>query len=179
MDNRIISIHAPRVGCDLFSVSLSTSPFYFNPRTPRGVRRHLSAVSRIDRFDFNPRTPRGVRRLEKNKFALKIAFQSTHPAWGATCFFATAIRRRAISIHAPRVGCDARSTAARTSQYEFQSTHPAWGATQAVLQNAKLRAISIHAPRVGCDKKRSSNGSAPTDFNPRTPRGVRHRQNVI
>ena len=78
-----VSIHAPRVGRDMFSVS-SAPPRRFNPRAPRGARRperiislavivsiHAPRVGR-DRFAaaqltprhcFNPRAPRGARRL--------------------------------------------------------------------------------------------------------------------
>ena len=102
-----ISIHAPREGCDERPCCTSeTGRHYFNPRTPRGVRHLLaegqSAIlefqsthpargatlsdrhsGRSDLY-FNPRTPRGVRRI------------------GVRVFQA----RRAISIHAPREGCD-------------------------------------------------------------------------
>ena len=36
-----------------------------------------------------------------------IIFQSTHPGWGATVRKAAKCLTRSISIHAPRVGCDA------------------------------------------------------------------------
>ena len=56
-----------------------------------------------------------------------------------------------ISIHAPRVGCD-----------------------KLKKRGLRIHSISIHAPRVGCD----CNGARPRNrhenFNPRTPRGVRH-----
>ena len=35
-----------------------------------------------------------------------------------------------ISIHAPRVGCDCRTTSSEFCQTIFQSTHPVWGATK-------------------------------------------------
>ena len=57
----IISIHAPRVGCD---PSFSLSDFLgldFNPRTPGGVRPSIVVLPQ-------PGKP----------------FQSTHPGWGAT-----------------------------------------------------------------------------------------------
>ena len=79
-----ISIHAPLAGCDRKELSeramrgfQSTHPSrgatcrqfvavfawrYFNPRTPRGVRRLLCAGC-FCQYNFNPRTPRGVRRL--------------------------------------------------------------------------------------------------------------------
>ena len=57
-----ISIHAPREGCDsLFGISRNLRNIHFNPRTPRGVRRVpcFGAANPLDYF--NPRTPRGVR----------------------------------------------------------------------------------------------------------------------
>ena len=36
--NRLISIHAPLVGCDRAAVAVGRAVRYFNPRTPRGVR---------------------------------------------------------------------------------------------------------------------------------------------
>ena len=58
---------------------------------------------------------------------------------------------RGISIHAPRVGCD------RVVRY--------------IIRNAHI--ISIHAPRVGCDAVLTRAALVVTDFNPRTPCGVR------
>ena len=78
-------------------------------------------------------------------------FQSTLPAWGATCRLAAFAELREISIHAPRVGSDApaESTGLEILDFNprsprgerllevldehmecvFQSTLPAWGAT--------------------------------------------------
>ena len=56
-----ISIHAPREGCDYCGERLSPIASYFNPRTPRGVRRMYPTIPSSDAFNFNPRTPRGVR----------------------------------------------------------------------------------------------------------------------
>ena len=56
----------------------------------------------------------------------------------------------------------------------FQSTHPLRGAT---AKNVKIRdvtyEISIHAPLAGCDDGDCMSGQQNTDFNPRTPCGVR------
>ena len=57
--------------------------------------------------------------------------------------------------------------------WRFQSTHPARGATQHNSDLADHFGISIHAPREGCDAEKISNITKPTNFNPRTPRGVR------
>ena len=56
-----ISIHAPREGCDCLEWLLG---LWF--------------------FDFNPRTPRGVRHVDSLRIDSSMAFQSTHPARGAT-----------------------------------------------------------------------------------------------
>ena len=57
----LISIHAPRMGCDPARRKRQHRCYHFNPRTPYGVR---------------PLTPCGRRS--------RGAFQSTHPVWGAT-----------------------------------------------------------------------------------------------
>ena len=62
-------------------------------------------------------------------------------------------RNDGISIHAPREGCDTGVFVQQVAAGQFQSTHPARGAT------------------VGC-----LNQIQPmSDFNPRTPRGVRQQ----
>ena len=104
-------------------------------------------------------------------------FQSTLPAWGATYRFDVFHVARRISIHAPRVGSDARPDRQppRFSDFNprsprgerrgrealcdanlgFQSTLPAWGATSPQASNKEELYISIHAPRVGSDSKHS------------------------
>ena len=81
-------------------------------------------------------------------------FQSTHPSWGATKELRDTIMYYFISIHAPIVGCDITLGAKKYAFLQFQSTHPSWGATWAVV----AKCISL------------------SDFNPRTHRGVRHKE---
>ncbi len=103
---RIISIHAPRTGCDQACADGMAWLYHFNPRTPYGMRRHLlrqsEAAHEISihaprtgcdieaganitvRRHFNPRTPYGMRR-EATRRCVRLVF---------------------ISIHAPRTGCD-------------------------------------------------------------------------
>ena len=58
--------------------------------------------------------------------------------------------------------------------HAFQSTHPLRGATGLVGGSAVGIVISIHAPLAGCDRPgKGTDRSAQTDFNPRTPCGVR------
>ena len=126
----VISIHAPREGCDCRRRPGAGAPRNFNPRTPRGVRRRMPDVPNLASY-FNPRTPRGVRRRPVTTRWTGTIFQSTHPARGATwvgAFFvsvpknfnprtprgvrlirtAVASTIQSISIHAPREGCDSK-----------------------------------------------------------------------
>ena len=56
-----ISIHAPREGCDPIFQAIADIERDFNPRTPRGVRPPKSRFILHGQANFNPRTPRGVR----------------------------------------------------------------------------------------------------------------------
>ena len=57
----------------------------------------------------------------------------------------------------------------------FQSTHPSRGATCPSNSRIACIIISIHAPLTGCDPRRNRYPQPPTNFNPRTPHGVRLR----
>ena len=78
---------------------------------------------------FNPRSPCGERQV-----------------W---CFVFGCVL--CISIHAPRVGSDARFFSIQYSAGIFQSTLPVWGATPSRYGSVQHVRISIHAPRVGSD----------------------------
>ena len=78
-----ISIHAPREGGDFFFLLECLNYQYFNPRPPRGGRRH----------------PAGT---DSHLFP----FQSTPPARGATHPEKAEEAPQDISIHAPREGGD-------------------------------------------------------------------------
>ena len=101
---------------------------YFNPRSPHGERPIINCGS-FCTANFNPRSPHGERRIRLIRFLLKLLFQSTLPAWGATSVdlslpviiddfnprsphgerpapIRAAPRRDIISIHAPRMGSD-------------------------------------------------------------------------
>ena len=166
-----ISIHAPREGCDEGQAGPVHHDLYFNPRTPRGVRLlEMRCKERLK--NFNPRTPRGVRHSLVWPFMRYRAFQSTHPARGATqtglrhtlCqLFQSTHPARGATISAINSGCSK----------SFQSTHPARGATSQRLPYPYRRSISIHAPREGCDGSGHKRARWVSYFNPRTPRGVR------
>ena len=105
---RKISIHAPRVGCDNFSVRRFRPPDHFNPRTPCGVRRDTAIVNNN----------------------------------GTT-----------ISIHAPRVGCDSMASRSCWVQLHFNPRTPCGVRQRGPAVRPCIYGISIHAPRVGCDCK--------------------------
>ena len=101
---------------------------------------------------FNPRTPCGVRRASPLPCKVGNGIPTPAPLAGAAFREpAKILEVRSISIHAPRAGCDA----------------------PAVLRIESRQLISIHAPRAGCDFLRTQTGCLTTDFNPRTPCGVR------
>ena len=140
----LVSIHAPRMGRDLWGVA--------NPR------QH-------DRF--NPRAPCGARRTAINNDCIEETFQSTRPVWGATNGMHLKTMNIFVSIHAPRVGRDKGSFVPRTKGVcfnprapcgarlsllllllhclGFQSTRPVWGATQ--TQDRSGRACSFQSTR--------------------------------
>ena len=80
---QVISIHAPRAGCDWSVMDEVPELVHFNPRTPCEVRRCISSQN-----------------------TTSIRFQSTHPVRGATQQPSSESRRLPISIHAPHTGCD-------------------------------------------------------------------------
>ena len=79
----LVSIHAPRVGRDDFRLC-SFNTFNVSIHAPR-VGRDLGNI-------FGDTQP--------------TVFQSTRPAWGATCLHRWRRAFPVVSIHAPRVGRD-------------------------------------------------------------------------
>ena len=107
--------------------------------------------------NFNPRPPRGERRSGGVSVSTcPRQFQSTLPARGAT-------RLRQKYWTSPL----------------FQSTLPARGATDNSLHMPNRSSISIHAPREGSDCARLQGFPDRWDFNPRSPRGERHRHHDL
>ena len=120
---------------------------------------------------------------------------------GATRLHSGASTIRSISIHAPHAGCDRRTSSSSASRRSFQSTHPLRGATRMLSIRSSTLDISIHAPLAGCDSGRHGGDQAGrtfqsthplrgatarlcakfpkyTDFNPRTPCGVRRMVSI-
>ena len=147
----VISIHAPRAGCD-YVFGVVCKPDDISIHAPRAGCDSTAAPRDSATNHFNPRTPCGVRLIARKTTMCRRLFQSTHPVRGATTSVPTVFQRQQISIHAPRAGCDVFILRCCTSR----------------------RGISIHAPRAGCDASVLRKNSVRLfDFNPRTPCGVR------
>ena len=82
-----ISIHAAQEGCDSALRTITSLFCYFNPRSPRGLRRirRLEYTQRLR--NFNPRSPRGLRPKMVRSLSANIRFQSTQPKRAATLLF--------------------------------------------------------------------------------------------
>ena len=106
----VISIHAPRVGCDLAGQIEIDSEVHFNPRTPCGVRL-LQAINGVLLVNFNPRTPCGVRRPPRFDTGREMRISIHAPRVGCDVLQVFFKLRSVISIHAPRVGCDREPSA--------------------------------------------------------------------
>ena len=150
--NKRISIHAPLAGCDKPPNQAQVKIFYFNPRTPCGVR---------------PPSPPQSSKLR--------SFQSTHPLRGATeQILLKAINDGHISIHAPLAGCDGGNWIRTNSTGAFQSTHPLRGATEYINDHSIGGYVfqSTH-PLRGATRGGNYYATTKQYFNPRTPCGVR------
>ncbi len=123
---------------------------HFNPRTPCGVRPDDPTVWILLQPYFNPRTPCGVR--PSAPVAARISAR--------------------ISIHAPRAGCDDEPRSRIMTPRIFQSTHPVRGATlQGIHATGQALFQSTHPVRGATALPGLY--PLPSNFNPRTPCGVR------
>ena len=125
----VISIHAPREGCDLsFYLNDFSSQIFQSTHPARGATRSL--YNGLGVWSFQSTHPaRGATCGRCRTYLYQAQFQSTHPARGATL-------RRILRM---------------TKMRRFQSTHPARGATSSTCPPVQIPVISIHAPREGCD----------------------------
>ena len=126
-----------------------------------------------DQKDFNPRPPRGGRRHMPKADNNNCQFQSTPPARGATRTVPGLAAPAAISIHAPREGGDDGQISARCPVFAFQSTPPARGATRTASCKAlQTKDFNPRPPRGG-RLLRAWHPAVRGNFNPRPPRGGR------
>ena len=149
-------------------------PLNFNPRTPCGVRRGVPGLLPGPCHDFNPRTPCGVRPWRLGGFWGYKHFNPRTPCGVRQDYAAFKETVNAISIHAPRVGCDKVLALGSPTAWSFQSTHPVWGATGRPSVTELLQ--NYFNPRTPCGVRpclSHTGWKPPKYFNPRTPCGVR------
>ena len=148
----VISIHAPREGCDPGSLERLTAPEFQSTHPARGAT------------PLRPPAP-------------PPTWISIHaPREGCDEVRKRESRARRISIHAPREGCD--GNAGRRPGFACLYFNPRTPRGVRPADTPKMEhfaIISIHAPREGCDGLVNPFYHAFWYFNPRTPRGVRHR----
>ena len=199
----LISIHAPREGCDTRAARHVDILRLFQSTHPARGATAIDFRVHVDTLDFNPRTPRGVRLFPDLAHNVVYIFQSTHPARGATESqeIENCANNLFQSTH-PARGATSLDNMWADFMEAFQSTHPARGATFAAASSirsdtnfnprtprgvrpgvgfnraAATKEISIHAPREGCDKCGYPISYFWSNFNPRTPRGVRRAESI-
>ena len=85
-------------------------------------------------------------------------FQFTHPGRGATLLISLVGLLGAVSIHAPREGCDVKDLALKILMNV--SIHaPREGCDEDITARAIPTSVSIHAPREGCDTPHNEENS--------------------
>ena len=117
--------------------------------------------------------PRMGSDLSEASYRLYIRiFQSTLPAWGATCVFRCSVYGAVISIHAPRMGSDTKIDAVwrADSYFNPRSPHGERPQTSATFEDdIHFNPRSPHGER----QPRLASCSSSHYFNPRSPHGER------
>ena len=102
-----ISIHAPRVGCDIAFVALIATKGDISIHAPRVGCDDTEMHHFLGAPGISIHAPRvGCDNRKKTTLTHLLEFQSTHPVWGATVQLLKCYVNGKISIPAPRVGCD-------------------------------------------------------------------------
>ena len=191
-----ISIHALREESDKFLLLLDVVCVYFNPRPPRGERPTtiLTALRHLE-FQSTPSARRATCNAWSHGVAIGISihalreesdasqrsapdapvqFQSTPSARRATPDLCESLLDRLISIHALREESDGQQLT--DAQARPISIHALREESDLLHLLAEVvLGISIHALREESDSVRLSPETVPKNFNPRPPRGERHR----
>ena len=142
--------------------------------------------------NFNPRSPHGERLRQYLESSPCRIFQSTLPAWGATCTNrreephlqdfnprsphgerqspeTTLVCPVVISIHAPRMGSDKKKTKYRQHPRDFNPRSPHGERLADSMKTIRPKTISIHAPRMGSDSTTLESNIADSIFQSTLP----------
>ena len=119
-----ISIHAPRVRCDLLSLGCRLFTGYISIHAPR-VRCDfvIRCISPVVQWYFNPRTSCEVRPLQDHMTRQMDRISIHAPRVRCDKRQIQKYWKRKISIHAPRVRCDNQLQSCFLRFRPFQSTH--------------------------------------------------------
>ena len=119
----VVSIHAPREGCDYSRVCLRFSQGCFNSRTPGGVRP-IAVIVPMMATGFQFTHPGRGATASPPIAPSNGLFQFTHPGRGATHRPKEVGAEVGVSIHAPREGCDRSTASPSRRQRSFNSRTP-------------------------------------------------------
>ena len=170
----IISIHAPRAGCDGILVASVLNLIIFQSTHPVRGATYACLWRSDSSISISIHAPRaGCDTATPTAAGTITVFQSTHPVRGATREVKLRRIEHAISIHAPRAGCDRYPSRLTSSARNFNPRTPCGVRLREILENCQIinfnprtpcgvrqkrgsgyradRKISIHAPRAGCD----------------------------
>ena len=124
-----VSIHAPREGCDIVPDSDYSGVGMFQFTHPgRGATRSMRCACWHKRFQFT-HPGRGATVGAYPPYPGSSRFNSRTPGGVRLVYWLVVVAEYEVSIHAPREGCD------KANQMEFKQE----------------QIVSIHAPREGCD----------------------------
>ena len=151
VETAVVSIHAPRAGCDPCLRGCVGGLEGFNSRTPCGVR-HGGGVILLHISEFQFTHPVRGATLPDRLVGSAKSFQFTHPVRGATHIYPS-VTINGVGFNS-RTPCGVRHGPLPAQPYGelFQFTHPVRGATTLGSRPAySAISVSIHAPRAGCD----------------------------
>ena len=153
MNNKIISIHAPRTGSDQTALKTGADPVIFQSTLPaRGATDGKDYIDADTIISIHaPRTGSDV--IKPETYLYNLVFQSTLPARGATFYnvcYSSIIRFQSTL---PARGATSLEANDQRWDHPFQSTLPARGATGRAGNITPEQLISIHAPRTVSDSR--------------------------
>ena len=132
-----ISIHAPRVGSD--GAHLDRAEIVdISIHAPRVGSDLMGRLTHDPEMNFNPRSPCGERRWEQVSARIGGGFQSTLPVWGATEVFYNNDWDWGFQSTLPVWGATKQAGVSFEQMGKFQSTLPVWGATFAAMSSSDM-----------------------------------------
>ena len=169
----IVSIHAPREGCDA-PKSTGATDYLVSIHAPReGCDLRLSYLV-MSNPSFNSRTPGGVRQIPSLTSFLIIPFQFTHPGRGATPIRTpSTVFGGRFNSRTPGGVRLARSSARLPDTQSFNSRTPGGVRQVNSHHNPKRQMFQFPHPGRGATFTTHTRQEHTSSFNSRTPGGVR------